>query len=187
VDEVIWLASGSPRRRVLLTWAGVEVEVRPSDVDERLHDGEDPVAYAERLAASKAALAPSDRIVVAADTVVHADGVVFDKPADRREAVANLEALSGRWHGVTTGVCVGRGRDQRVFHTTTRVRFRVLSRAEIEAYVATGEADDKAGAYGIQGRAGAFVAEVQGSWTNVVGLPLEAVLPEIAALRAPQR
>ena len=171
----VWLASGSPRRRQLLTWAGLRVDVRPADVDETQHPDEDPITYARRLARTKAASAPPDTTVVAADTVVHLDGEVLDKPRDRDQAVAHLRRLSGRWHTVTTGVCV-RAATEQVFAVDTRVRFRDLTRDEIAAYVATGEADDKAGAYGIQGRAGAFVAEVRGSWTNVMGLPLEEVL-----------
>lgn len=178
----LWLASGSPRRRQLLEWVGYALEVRPSDIDETRHDGEDPVDYAHRLAREKAAVAPEDRMVVAADTVVHVEGRILDKPVDHDDAKAHLRRLSGRWHEVTTGVCVRRGEQVRVFHVTTRVRFRTLSDAEIDAYVATGEADDKAGAYGIQGRAGVFVAEVRGSWTNVMGLPVEAVIKAIGEL-----
>lgn len=180
---VLWLASGSPRRRQLLTWAGWDVEVRPAGVDETLHPGEGPVAYALRLATAKASTGPADRWALAADTVVHLQGRVLDKPGDRDEARRHLVALSDRWHRVTTGVCIRRGAGpSRAFEVTTRVRFRALGAAEIEAYLATGEADDKAGAYGIQGRAGVFVAEVQGSWTNVMGLPMEAVLGALQQL-----
>jgi septum formation protein len=178
--SAIWLASGSPRRKQLLEWAGLEVEVRPSEIDERQAPGEAPVAYATRLAREKAK-GPDDRLVLAADTVVHLEGVVLGKPTSRVEAVSHLLALSGRWHEVTTGVCLRSGGVERVWHVSTKVRFRELGRGEVEAYVATGDADDKAGAYGIQGRAGGFVAELQGSWTNVMGLPLESVLPWLAA------
>lgn len=178
----VWLASGSPRRRQLLDWSGVPVEVQPSDVDETLHDDEDPVAYAERLAVAKAAVGPADRVVIAADTVVHVDGEVLGKPADRAEAAEHLRHLAGRWHAVTTGCCVRRGDARRVWHTTTQVRFRALTDAEIADYVATGEGDDKAGAYAIQGRGGVLVAEVRGSWTNVMGLPVEAVLEALSLL-----
>jgi septum formation protein len=164
----------------LLTWAGVDVEVRPADIDEARRPEEDPVLYAERLARTKADTAPEGVVCVAADTVVHVGGEVLDKPVDRVEASAHLRRLSGRWHTVTTGVCVRAGAWSKLFSTSTSVRFRALSEAEIAGYVASGEADDKAGAYGIQGRAGSFVAELQGSWTNVMGLPMEATL---AALR----
>src|SRR5690606_30787586 len=102
----IWLASGSPRRRQLLGWSGREVEVHPPDVDERRREGEDPVDFAVRLASEKASTGPSDRLVLAADTVVHRDARVFDKPVDRDAARRHLEDLSGGWHTVTTGVCL---------------------------------------------------------------------------------
>lgn len=180
----LWLASGSPRRRQLLTWAGFEVEAHPPDVDEGRDPADDPVTHAVRLASRKAAVGPDDRLVVAADTVVHLDDRLFEKPVDRDEARAHLRALSGGEHAVTTGVCVRRGAEQVAFPVTTRVRFRILTDTEIDAYLATGEADDKAGAYGIQGRGGVFVAEVAGCWTNVMGLPMEATLAALSALGA---
>lgn len=177
----LWLASGSPRRRTLLTWCGWEVDVHPPDVDESRDPSHDPVAHAEHLARKKAKTIPNDRLGLAADTVVHLDGRVFDKPRDRAEAAAHLRALSGRWHQVTTGVALQIAGEVESFTTTTEVRFRDLTESDIAQYLATGEADDKAGAYGIQGRAAVFVAEVRGSWTNVVGLPVEAVLPRLEA------
>ena len=177
--STLWLASGSPRRRTLLEWCGFEVQVHPPDVDEYPRPDEAPIALAERLAKLKVATAPDGVLAVAADTLVHRDGLLFHKPRDRQDACRILADLSERWHHVTTGFAVRRDARIHVEHTTTRVRFRALTGVEIEAYVATGEADDKAGAYGIQGRAAAFVAEVQGSWTNVVGLPIEAILPVI--------
>lgn len=182
----VWLASGSPRRRQLLEAAGLQVDVRPADVDESWDRADTPVEHAVRLARRKAATGPADRIVVAADTVVHlgaGDAArIFDRSADRAEARAHLLAIEGRWHDVTTGVCVRRGDDERAFPVTTRVRMRALQLAEIERYLATGEADDKAGAYGIQGAGGGLVAELQGSYTNVVGLPVEETLAAIAEL-----
>lgn len=177
----VWLASASPRRRALLESAGVLVEVHPADIDEARRPDDAPVAHALRLAAAKAAVGPPDRVVVAADTVVHLDAAILDKPRTREEAAAHLRALAGRWHAVTTAVCVRRGDVATPFAVTTAVRFRALSAAEIDRYLETGEADDKAGAYGIQGAGGALVAELHGSYTNVVGLPLEQTL---AALRA---
>jgi septum formation protein len=174
----VLLASGSPRRRELLASAGLEVEVAPSHVDETRAPGDDPITHARRLAARKADGARG--LAVAADTVVHQGDVVFEKPTSRDEARATLAALSGSWHQVTTAVCVRGGGRSTLLHVTTDVRFRTLSTAEIDRYVATGEADDKAGAYGIQGAGGALVAELRGSYTNVVGLPLEETL---AALR----
>lgn len=176
----VWLASGSPRRRDLLTWAGVAVEVHPADIDEARDPGHDPVEHARHLAAAKAAGSPQERVVIAADTVVHLGDRIFDKPTDRSIARQHLEALSGAWHAVTTGVCVAHGTRSRVLSVTTAVRFRTLSSGEIAAYLQTGEADDKAGAYGIQGRGATFVAEVRGSWTNVVGLPVEETLAALA-------
>jgi len=114
---------------------------------------------------------------------VHRGQILFDKPRDRAEASATLHALSGGWHDVSTAVAIT-GTTPTTLVATTRVRFRDLSDAEILAYLETGEADDKAGAYGIQGRAAVFVAEVQGSWTNVVGLPVERVVPVLRALGA---
>jgi septum formation protein len=181
--SVLWLASGSPRRRDLLGWAGIALEVRPTHADESRRPGVDPVAHARELAERKAlaADAPADRVVLGADTVVHRGDAIYEKPADVAEAVRMLETLAGGSHMVTTGVCVRQGDHLHTLHRTTTVRFRILPRAEIEAYVATGEAADKAGAYGIQGRAGSFVAALDGDYTNVVGLPLEATLEALAA------
>lgn len=176
MERRVWLASASPRRRALLEAAGVVVDVHPSHADESRAPGTDPAAHAVALAARKAASGPDDRVVLAADTVVHQADRIFEKPTDRDEARAHLHALSGAWHVVTTGVCVRRGAEVRTVAVATRVRFRRLGEAEIERYLASGEADDKAGAYGIQGAAAAFVAEVHGSYTNVVGLPLEETL-----------
>ncbi|MCB9677515.1 MAG: septum formation protein Maf [Alphaproteobacteria bacterium] len=175
------LASGSPRRRQLLAWAGIPLEVLPTDVDESWVPGEDPTDAAERLARAKA-WGPDGRVVLAADTVVHVGDVPFGKPEDRQDAVEMLRRLAGRWHGVTTGVAI-RSADHALasFRVTTEVRMRDVSDAEIAKYVATDEPLDKAGAYGIQGIGGMLVAEVRGDWTNVMGLPLEATLLALAA------
>lgn len=182
---MIVLASRSPRRRSLLSWVGYAVEVVPSQVDESREAGVDPVTHALRLASRKAAAVSATsigwRAVVAADTVVHRGDRLFDMPVDRAEAREHLVALSGGWHDVTTAVCVAIPGATREFSVTTAVRFRSLSDREVTAYLATGEADDKAGAYGIQGVGGALVAEVRGSWTNVMGLPVEET---VAALEA---
>jgi septum formation protein len=174
---VIVLASASPRRRALLEAAGVALVVRPATVDETWRE-EDPVGFARRLASAKVDAVAGD-VRLGADTVVHRDGLLFDKPADDVAAVDALAALSGGWHEVTTAFAVvGRRRVEGAVHT--RVRFRTLTAGEIRAYVASGEARDKAGAYGIQGAGGALVAEIRGSYTNVVGLPLEEVLAALA-------
>ena len=181
--SALWLASGSPRRRDLLSWAGIHLEVRPTHADETRRAGVAPVAHARELAARKAqaAQAPPGRVVLGADTVVHRGSEIFEKPTDPDDAVRMLTTLAGAAHKVTTGVCLRRGARVHLLHRTTTVRFRALSPEEIAAYVATGEAADKAGAYGIQGRAGSFVATLEGDYTNVVGLPLEATLEALAA------
>jgi len=156
--------------------------VHPPEIDETRDRADSPVAHALRLAAAKAAVAQTGERVVAADTVVHQGERHFDKPRDRDEARSHLVALAAGWHQVTTAVCVRRGAVQRCFAVHTDVRFRALSAAEIDRYLATGEADDKAGAYGIQGLGGALVAEVRGSYSNVVGLPLEETLSALEAV-----
>lgn len=168
------LASASPRRRELLAQIGVGVEVRPADVDETPHPDEDPADLVSRLATMKAdaALAASDEVVIAADTVVCVDGQTLGKPVDDADAVAVLRKLSGRSHEVTTGVAVQTGDRSATAVERTEVRFRAISDAEIIEYVATGEPMDKAGAYAIQGYANVFVTGMVGSDTNVIGLPL---------------
>lgn len=184
------LASASPRRRALLEDAGFRVQVRAAAVAEDRRPGEDPVALARRLAADKAQ-AVRDRlqreagaaplpVVLAADTVVHARQRVFDKPGDADEALRILAALAGRWHQVTTGFCILAGSRCIVDHASTRVRFRDLDAATLRRYAATGESLDKAGAYGIQGRGAVLVDRVEGSYTNVVGLPLAEVVHRLA-------
>ena len=180
------LASGSPRRRELLTQLGLDFVVRPADIDETPRTGEDPEEYVRRLAATKAAaVAGSDEIVVAADTTVAVDGVILEKPVDRDDARRMLRLLSGRVHRCHTGVTVldaGCGSESAVtIVVTTEVEFVPLDEYAVEWYLATGEADDKAGAYGIQGAAGAFVRSVRGSVTNVVGLPVAETLDLLRA------
>ena len=177
------LASGSPRRRDLLASAGVAVEVRPSDVPEDRLPGEAPVTYALRMAREKcaavaeAALASGDqRPVLAADTIVVLDDRVLGKPAHRREAAGMIQDLAGRGHEVVTAYCLRRGDEEVSEAVTTEVIFRPLSSREIEAYLDGEEWSDKAGAYGIQGKAAHMAREVRGSYTNVVGLPLAQVI-----------
>jgi septum formation protein len=176
------LASASPRRLDLLRQIGIEPVVEPADVDETLDDGVDVAAAVAGLAAAKArAVAgnhPGERVLVlGADTLVVLDGEPLGKPTDQAEAREMLGRLSGREHQVMTGVAItdaATGRDVGGVETTV-VRFRALSAAEIDAYVATGEPLDKAGAYGIQGGAAAFVDQLTGDHSNVVGLPLSLV------------
>lgn len=167
------LASASPRRAELLHAAGYAFDVRPSGVAEWPYPGGDPAGYAEALARAKAGGdADADHPVVAADTIVVLDGAVLGKPADARDAAAMLRRLSGRTHEVITGVAVRRDGAIRSGAARTRVTFRPLTEADIDDYVRTGEPLDKAGAYAIQGAAGAFVTGLDGDADTVVGLSL---------------
>lgn len=178
------LASASPRRRMLLASAGVSFEVRPADIDERVHPGEDPRTYARRVAREKALAVDAPR-VLAADTVVALDERVLGKPSDADEARAILGTLSGRTHRVYTAVALRVGARVHERLCATAVSFRALSAEEIDAYLATGEPFDKAGAYGIQGHGGALVDRVRGSYTNVIGLPLRETLALLARWGGP--
>ena len=174
------LASASPRRRELLAQLGIEFEVRPSAADETPLEGETPEPMVLRLALAKARVAARPgEIALGADTVVALDGELLGKPADAGAARAMLARLSGRRHEVWTGVALversAAGARESARAVSTAVRFRALDGAEIAAYVAGGEPLDKAGAYAIQGGAAAFVESVEGSWSNVVGLPLGVV------------
>jgi septum formation protein len=172
------LASASPRRSDLLRQIGVAHEVRPVDVDESPLPGEAPAACALRLAEAKArtlwtGLASTERRpVLAADTVVAFEGEIFGKPVDAAEARSMLTRLAGRTHEVHTAVALlhARGADTRL--SSSRVSLRELAAAEIDWYCATGEPDDKAGGYAVQGRAAIFVRHIAGSYSGIVGLPL---------------
>jgi septum formation protein len=172
------LASASPRRRELLRTAGLDVEVRPSSVEEAVRPGESPQDFARRAAADKAlavaATAPPDALVLGADTVVVAGEEILGKPAD---AARMLRALSGVTHRVITGVCLASAPDriEALRAETTLVTFRPLDEKEIADYIASGEPFDKAGAYGIQGLASKFVTRIEGCYFNVVGLPVALV------------
>jgi septum formation protein len=171
------LASRSPRRAELLTAAGIEFTVRTADIDETPRAGEDPTDYVLRLAEEKACAAPcnSDDTILAADTTVGVGREILGKPLDRADAARMLGALSGRKHEVITGVCL-RSRQRSVREAcVTAVWFAPLSAAEIDEYVASGEPMDKAGAYGIQGVASRYIERMEGSYTNVVGLPVAMV------------
>lgn len=172
------LASGSPRRAELLTAAGFTFEIVPADIDETPVAGEPHADYAQRIARAKAhrvaGLHPTD-IVLAADTVVVGDGRLMGKPVNRQDAASMLKTLSGRTHDVHTAVVVRGPHGQAEELVTTRVQFQVLSDAEIGWYLDTGEPEGKAGAYGIQGRASRFIEWIEGSWSNVVGLPISTV------------
>ncbi len=167
------LASQSPRRRELLEQLRIALEVRPAHADEAVLPGEPAREYVLRVAREKARAVPGE-IVLAADTAVVLRGEVLGKPGDASDARRMLHALSGTVHEVLTAVCVRRPsiRIEVDAVVSTAVRFARLSTVEIDWYVATGEPLDKAGAYAIQGAGGAFVLDVQGSVSNVVGLPL---------------
>ncbi len=187
-EKSIYLASRSPRRRELLRQIGIAFEViqlrtapqRHSDVDETPHAAEVPDQYVLRLAREKA-LAAADMIharrlaarpALAADTTVVCDDVILGKPADAADAARMLGLLAGREHRVLTAVAVARGDAVEVRVSESRVWFRALAADEIRRYVATGEPNDKAGAYAVQGRAAAFITRIEGSYSGIMGLPL---------------
>ena len=176
---MIVLASASPRRAELLRAAGIQFQVIVANVDESVRAGESPDAYACRVAEAKAAaVAPraGSRPVLAADTVVVVDGQILGKPRDDADACRMLSLLSGRRHEVLTAVVLlaPEGGSDRVTERTL-VEFAPLSESEITSYVASGEPSDKAGAYAIQGLASRFATRIEGSYSNVVGLPVARV------------
>ncbi|PCI48383.1 MAG: septum formation protein Maf [Oceanospirillales bacterium] len=169
------LASGSPRRRELLAQIGVRFEVDVADIDEAPEASEVAQAYVERLALEKArvvAARHTDAVVLGADTSVIIDGEILGKPLDEADAATMLARLAGRTHQVLTAVALVNGERALVRSVITQVHFRSLSEEEIQCYVATGEPSDKAGSYGIQGFGAVLVDAIEGSYSNVVGLPL---------------
>lgn len=174
------LASASPRRAELLAAAGFVFDVIPAEVDETPRAGECAEPYAIRVAADKAA-AVAERcrgslsIILAADTVVAVGGQILGKPNDSSDARRMLRLLSGQAHDVHTAVVMRSAAGQRQEIATTRVWFAALDPLEIEWYIESGEPEGKAGAYAIQGRAARFVERIEGSWSNVVGLPVATV------------
>lgn len=181
---VLVLASSSPRRRDLLRAAGLDFEVIVPDIAEEPRAGETPGELVVRLAAEKAEsvarrLGPERRrLVLGSDTVVVLGEQVLGKPRDPEDAVRLLRRILGRTHRVLTGVAVveSPGGQSRVVHVESRVRMRAADEAEVRSYVATGEPLDKAGAYALQGEGRRFVERVEGSRSNVIGLPLEETL-----------
>ena len=170
------LASASPRRAELLRAAGYEFEIVATDVDERVRDGETPAEYVRRLAAEKSAAAQgADVIILGADTTVVVDGEILSKPRDDDEAAAMLRRLAGRRHEVLTGVSIRHGAHEAGRVVSTAVWFSMLTKEDIAWYVASREGRDKAGAYAIQGLASRFIPRIEGSYANVVGLPVAAV------------
>lgn len=191
-DRRFILASGSPRRRELTSALGLEPIVLVSSVPEERTPGESPQGYTERLALDKAeAVAQSithrddlPDYILAADTIVVLGHEVLEKPVDAEDACAMLMDLSGSTHEVITSFCwlERRTHTHRVCSVSTSVTFRAIGAGAIARYVATGEPMDKAGAYGIQGLAGAFVERIEGSYSAVVGLPVSAVIHELEAM-----
>jgi len=182
---VLVLASKSPRRQQILRDAGIPFVVRSGGVPEERAPHESPSEYVRRLATQKACAVPihAGEVVLGADTVVVVDGLVLEKPRDAADAIRMLGLLSGREHEVITGICLRSATGDIVDTAATRVRFVPLTREEIEAYVASGEPMDKAGAYAIQGLAAKFVDRIEGCYFNVIGLPVSLVyrcLKEIA-------
>ncbi len=189
LKKKIVLASGSPRRKALLESAGFEqVQVRYASVDETWPEGLDPAEVPEYLACKKAEasahlLEDASEILVAADSVVILDGQIFGKPADRSDAIGMLQALSGRSHQVITGVCLLTPEKRISFREITTVRFQPIGPDEIAYYVDRYEPYDKAGSYGIQEWLGwCKVCSLDGSYANVMGLPVERLYHEIAGL-----
>jgi nucleoside triphosphate pyrophosphatase len=174
-QPVLRLASASPRRRQLLELIGVPHLVTPADIDETPRRDEAGADYVMRLARDKARAVHDrhrDLPVLAADTTVHVDGAILEKPQSEADCLRMLGLLSGRRHQVYTGVCVISAAAPTVVCSTTEVEFRRISRVEMQAYWASGEPQGKAGAYAIQGLGAVFVSNVAGSYTGVMGLPL---------------
>ena len=203
VERGIYLASRSPRRRELLAQIGVRFHLllfraragEDPDVDEKVLANEAPDAYVLRLARAKAEAGWRRMLqrnlphapILAADTTVAVDGAILGKPADRSEAATMLERLSGRQHEVLTGVALKYDDWIEAALSRSEVRFKTLSAQEIAQYTASGECDDKAGAYAIQGRAGRFVADLRGSYSGVMGLPLYETGQLLDKLQAARR
>lgn len=171
----IILASGSPRRFELLKSLGLEFDVYRPDVDESMIEGEAPHELCVRLSRLKAESGAKkfpDSLIIAADTIVVIDDLILGKPKDRRDAFMMLKSLQGRWHEVITGVSVCMKEIVISHDEHTRVKFRDMNDDDINAYVSTGECDDKAGAYAVQGYGSLLVERIEGDYFNVVGLPL---------------
>jgi septum formation protein len=177
-DRIV-LASTSPRRRELLQQIGLDFDIVPADIDESIRPGESPQEHVVRLSLAKAAKVAGQskvegRWFIGSDTIVLLDNQILGKPRDDEDAKTMLRSLSGREHQVLSGYALidRKLERQHCEAVATRVRFRNLTDAEIERYIATGEPADKAGSYAIQGLGVCFVAAIEGSYTNVVGLPL---------------
>lgn len=176
------LASQSPRRRELLEKCGIPFTCEPADIDEAIDDSRDLADEIRRLSRRKAEVIlvrHPDAVVVGSDTIVAVNGRVLGKPADREDAARMLKMLSGNTHQVITGLCVIS--DRKIFQdvSVSHVTFAKLSDEEIRDYVSSGECDDKAGAYAIQGGAGKFITNIDGDYYAIMGLPLNSVYEEL--------
>lgn len=179
------LASKSPRRKELLSMAGVAYTVETAEVEEKYPDDLTPPEIVQYLAGIKAEAVFSkhpDRVVLGADTIVVLDGQILGKPKDKEDAVRMLTLLSGRTHEVYTGVAILSGEREKHFYERTEVTFYKLGEEEIRAYVETGEPLDKAGSYGIQGRGLVFIRCLNGDYATVVGLPVGRVVRELEGI-----
>ena len=179
LKKKIILASKSPRRAEILSAVGWEFEAVAANIDETRRESEDAVTYVERLARTKAetiaARVADDSVVLGADTVVVIEREILGQPRNDEDARRMLRLLKGKWHEVVTGIALvraGRNGQALVRHETTRVHFCEMTSAEIDWYVSTGEPNDKAGAYAIQGKGGLFIDEIKGDYFNIVGLPV---------------
>lgn len=177
--EKLVLASGSPRRAEILERAGWPHQIIVAGIDETVLPNEEPAAYVQRLARSKAEAVANrleEGLVLGADTTVVVANQILGQPVDDADARRMLRLLNAKWHDVLTGVAVVRvGGETRVAYQTTRVRFAEMSEQEIDWYIATGEPFGKAGAYGIQGKAALFIEEIEGDYFNIMGLPIRLV------------
>ncbi|MDY4515028.1 MAG: Maf family protein [Lachnospiraceae bacterium] len=183
------LASASPRRRELLTQAGFSFEVKVSDADEIITEKE-PDKIVKELALVKAcavAASETEALIIGADTIVTVDGKILGKPRDAEEAFSMLSMLQGRTHQVYTGVALITKEEElqksHVFSEKTDVHMYPMTKQEIREYIATGEPLDKAGAYGIQGRAAVYIRKIEGDYNNVVGLPISRLYQELKSSR----
>ncbi len=177
------LASKSPRRQELLKLITTEFEIKTAEVDETLPQGINPADAVLYLSSIKARpFAAEGDIVIGADTVVALGDTILGKPHGREEARQMLRALSGRQHSVFTGVTLIKGEIRRSFYVESKVKFYELSEQEIADYAASGECDDKAGAYGIQGKGSLLVESIDGDYFNIVGLPVAKLYRELKAL-----
>ncbi len=178
-NEKVVLASASPRRKELICLLSDNVDIRPADCDETLPEGIAPEKAVEYLSIVKneaaRKLSKENEVIISADTVVSIDGEILGKPQDKADARRMISLLSGRTHSVFTGVTISKGEKSITFSEKTEVKFFPLTEEEIESYISTDEPYDKAGGYGIQGKASLLVEGINGDYFNVVGFPVARV------------